>query len=273
MSGPVPAEHAIEMEEEAQYQHQLKLFSECSTEKGIELVTIGEVIAGLPNRQRFLDIGAGGGHLTAPVAQQFEQTTIVEPNQKQADMFCRRHPDFRIHNTSWTDVDLDDERFDLILCSHVLYYIPEGAWLATIEKMYRHLSDDGCIIIVVQSPLGAVARFFSSLTTYDVPILELTRDVIERYGDDAVRLQYFQNEIFCDSRNDIVDIGLFLLLDRKFRTRADEIAAYFDAHHRQGTGYRIMQDEILLIINKMTDVPASNPPGRVEENPPRVCCP
>ena len=260
MSGPVPAEPAIEMEEEAQYQQQLKLFSDCSTEKGIELVKIGEVIAGLRDRRWFLDIGAGGGHLTIPISQQFEQTTIVEPNQKQADLFCRRHPAFSVYTASWTEVDLNDEHFDLILCSHVLYYIPEGAWLATIEKMYQHLSDGGCIIIVVQSPLGEVARFFSSLTTYDVPILELTRDVIERYGDDAVMLQYFQNEIFCDSRDDIVNIGLFLLLDRKFRCRVNEIAAYFDAHHRCESGYHIMQDEILLIIKKIPNVAASNPP-------------
>ena len=260
MSGPVPAEPAIEMEEEAQYQQQLILFSECSTEKGIELLKIGEVIAGLPDRQRFLDIGAGGGHLTIPVAQQFEQTTIIEPNQKQAEIFCRRYPAFCVHTASWTDVDLGDERFDLILCSHVLYYIPEGAWLAMIEKMYRHLSPGGCIVIVLQSPLGEVAQFFSSLTSYDVPILELTRDAIKRYGEDAVILQYFQNEIYCDSRDDIVNIGLFLLLDRKFRSRVDEIAAYFDRHHQTGTGYRIMQDDILLIIKKIPNVPASNQP-------------
>ena len=260
MPGPVAVETAIEMEEEAQYQQQLRLFSECSTEKGIELVKIGEVIAGLPDRRRFLDIGAGGGHLTIPVSQQFEHTTIIEPNQKQADLFCRRYPEFSVHTASCTEVDLNDEHFDLILCSHVLYYIPEGAWLATIEKMYQHLSNGGCIIIVVQSPLGEVARFFSSLTTYDVPILELTRDVIDRYGEDAVMLQYFQNEIYCDLREYVVDIGLFLLLDRKFRNHTDEIAAYFDAHHRCESGYHIMQDEILLIIKKIPDVPISSLP-------------
>jgi hypothetical protein len=129
-----------------------------------------------------------------------------------------------------------------------------------IEKMYRHLSPGGCIVIVLQSPLGEVAQFFSSLTSYDVPILELTRDAIKRYGEDAVILQYFQNEIYCDSRDDIVNIGLFLLLDRKFRSRVDEIAAYFDRHHQTGTGYRIMQDDILLIIKKIPNVPASNQP-------------
>jgi SAM-dependent methyltransferase len=259
MPEPAAADITIEMEEESQYQQQLKLFSECSTEKGIELLEIGEVIAGLPNRQRFLDIGAGGGHLTIPIAQQFEKTTIVEPNERQAHIFLRRYSSFIVHNSNWTDVDLDDERFDLILCSHVLYYIPEGTWLVTIEKMYRHLSEGGCIIIVMQSPLGEVARFFSSLATYDVPIIELTKEVIDRYGDDAVMLHYFQNEIVCDSRDDMVDIGLFLLLDRKFRSRAAEIAAYFDSHHHEENGYRVMQDEILLVIKKIANCQKPSP--------------
>jgi SAM-dependent methyltransferase len=259
MPEPAITDITVEMVEEAEYQRQLKLFSECSTEKGIELLEIGKVIAALPNRRKFLDVGAGGGHLTIPVAQQFEKTTIVEPNQLQAQLFLRRSPAFCILNAGWTDVNIGDECFDLILCSHVLYYIPEGTWVAIIEKMYRHLSKGGCIIIVLQSPLGEVARFFSSLTTYDVPIIELTRDIIERYGDDAVELRYFQNEIVCDSRDDMVEIGLFLLLDRKFRSRSGEIAAYFDRHHHDKNGYQIRQDEILLVIKKIASAQKRSP--------------
>ena len=127
MTGPMPPLPPLEIEEDAGYQRQLQLFTQCSTEKGIELLKIGEVIARLPDRQRFLDIGAGGGHLTIPVAQQFEKTTIIEPNIKQAERFCRQYPAFCVHNGSWTESNLNDECFDLILCSHVLYYIPEGA--------------------------------------------------------------------------------------------------------------------------------------------------
>jgi len=257
MPEPIPVSTPSEMDDDAGYQRQLQLFTQCSTEKGIELLKIGEVIARLPDRHQFLDIGAGGGHLTIPVAQQFEKTTIVEPNTKQAERFCRQYPAFCVHNGSWTEVNLNDECFDLILCSHVLYYIQEGAWMSTIKKMYRHLSPNGCIVIVVQAPLGEVAQFFSSFTTYDVPIIELTRDLIEQYGEDAVGLQYFQNEIFTESRDEMVSIGLFLLLDRKFHACADEIAAYFDAHHCYGSGYRIRQDEILLVIRKISNISAT----------------
>jgi SAM-dependent methyltransferase len=241
----------VDTEDDAEYQHQLSLFSECSTEKGIELVKTGMVIETLPRRERFLDIGAGGGHLTIPIAQQFDRTTIVEPNSRQAELFQRRCPGFRIYNDCWMDVDLGDERFDLILCSHVLYYIPEGSWMQTVEKMYRFLSPGGCLVIVMQSPLGQVADFFNTFTTYDVPILDLTRDVIALYGDDAVLLRYFQNEIYSGSLDDVVEIGLFLLLDRKYNARKGEIAEYFRMHHKVNGGYLIRQDEILLVIRKL----------------------
>jgi 2-polyprenyl-3-methyl-5-hydroxy-6-metoxy-1,4-benzoquinol methylase len=164
--------NAVEMEEDAAYQRQLDLFVKSSTEKGIELVKIGEIIAGITRRRNFLNIGAGGGDLTIPVAQSFESTTIVEPNERQAQHLKRRSPHFHIVNSSWEKVDLGPQRFDFILCSHVLYYIEEGTWLTTIERMYEYLADKGCIAIVLQSPIGDVADFFSMhlLTTMSISL-------------------------------------------------------------------------------------------------------
>jgi len=84
------AEEMVEMEEDGEYRRQLALFSQSSTEKGIELVRIGEIIARLDRRGSFLDIGAGGGHLTIPVSTSFDATTVVEPNAKQAAYLRRR---------------------------------------------------------------------------------------------------------------------------------------------------------------------------------------
>ncbi|MFA6364141.1 class I SAM-dependent methyltransferase [Methanoregula sp.] len=234
----------------AEYQQQLALFSSCSTEKGIELLKIGMVMQSLDKREAFLDIGAGGGHLTIPISQLFDRTTVVEPNPRQAGMFRSRCPGFRIYNDSWINVDPGSDRFDMILCSHVLYYIPDGAWMATIEKMYCHLLPGGCLVIVMQSPLGEVARFFNAFTTYDVPVIELVRAVIDHYGDEAVRLEYFQNEIFSKSLDEMTEIGLFLLIDPDFRKRSADIRYYFLNHHALAGGYRIRQDEILLVIQK-----------------------
>jgi len=242
------AEEMVEMEEDGEYRRQLALFSQSSTEKGIELVRIGEIIARLDRRGSFLDIGAGGGHLTIPVSTTFDATTVVEPNAQQADYLRRRCPGFRVINDAWNNVALGSERFDFILCSHVLYYIAEGKWLDTIAKMYTHLDDRGCLAIVIQSPIGEVAEFFNYFTDYDVNILNLWRELIEIYGDRAVSVRYFINEIFAESLADMTAIGLFLLIDRRFREREDEIRKYLAGRHRTPEGYRLKQEEILLAI-------------------------
>ena len=248
--GEILQGRSAEIEENAEYQRQLALFVRCSTEKGIELVKVGEIIAGLPRRRCFLDIGAGGGDLTIPISQSFAETTIVEPNEKQASFLKRRCPHFKIYNDFWEKVDLGSKRYDLILCSHVLYYIEEGHWLTTTEKMYAHLEAGGHIAIVLQSPIGEVADFFNQFTRYDVKILELWRDLIQRYGDDAIEVRYFMNEIWTESLEDMVAIGLFLLIDPRFNEYKEKIGQYFESHNKKAEGYRLTQDVILLVIKK-----------------------
>ena len=95
-----------------------------------------------------------------------------------------------------------------------------------------------------------MARFFNQFTHYDVNILELWRDLISRYGDDAIEVRYFMNEIGTENLEDMVTIGLFLLIDRRFGEYKEKIRQYFESYHKRADGYRIMQDEILLVIKK-----------------------
>jgi hypothetical protein len=120
--------------------------------------------------------------------------------------------------------------------------------------MYSYLEDEGCIAIVLQSPIGQVADFFNQFTSYDVNILELWRDLIRQYGDNNIEVRYFMNQIYTDTLDDMVTIGLFLLLDHRFKQFEDEIRKYFETHHRSKEGYCIAQDEILLVIKKAQHV-------------------
>jgi len=123
-------------------------------------------------------------------------------------------------------------------------------WLTTIDKMYTHLEPGGRIAIVLQSPIGEVADFFNQFAHYDVQILELWRDLIQRYGDNAIEVRYFMNEIWAESLEDMVTIGLFLLIDPRFKENKEEMRQYFESHHKVPEGYRLMQDEILLVVKK-----------------------
>lgn len=241
----------LEMEEDHEYQEQLALFVRSSTEKSVELVKIGEIIGGLARRRSFLDIGAGGGDLTIPLSESFIETTVVEPNEKQVARLSRRCPHFNICHDCWDNVDLAPQRYDFILCSHVLYYIKEDNWVKTIEKGYSHLEDGGWMAIVLQSPVGEVADFFNEFTSYDVNVLQLWKDLIDRYGDDCIKVGYFRNEIWTENLDDMVRIGLFLLIDRKFKEHEERIRDYIESRHRVAGGYRMIQDEILLAVKKI----------------------
>jgi len=83
-----------------------------------------------------------------------------------------------------------------------------------------------------------------------VNILELWRDLIRQYGDHAIEARYFINEIWTENIDSMVTIGLFLLIDRRFKEYEDKIRQYFESHHKMPDGYRLKQDEILLVIKK-----------------------
>lgn len=238
------------MDDEATYRRQLRLFVSRCAEKGVELVRIGEIMAGLRRRQAFLDIGAGGGDLTIPVAASFARTTVVEPNARQIAGLSALRPEFEYLRASFEDVDLGDRRFDLILCSHVLYYVPRDRWIETVAKMHDHLEPGGRLVLVIQSPLGQVADFFNAFTHYDAPVLELWKRLGRLHGDENLEVRYFLNDIRARSLDEMVDIGLFLLCDRRFRERRPEIADYFAARHQVPGGYRLVQDVILLSVAK-----------------------
>jgi SAM-dependent methyltransferase len=236
------------MEDADIYRKQLELFIRCSTDKRVELVKLGEVIADLRHRRRFLDVGAGSGDLTISLAQTFRDITIVEPNTAQIEFLRRRYPDFKLYNTTWSEADLGGSRFDFILYSHVLYYIDIADWMPSIDKMHAHLEPDGRLAIVLQSPVGELADFYNRFAHYDVDVLGLWRNLIHRFGDRSVDVRYFINEIWTDNLDDMVEMGLFLLIDRNFRSHSDEIRDYFASRHRVGDGYRLKQDEILLAV-------------------------
>ncbi len=257
----------VEMEQERTYQRQLRLFASSSSEKGLELIKIGEILGGLRRRHSFLDIGAGGGDLTIPLAGSFRKTTVVEPNSRQIAFLRRQRPEFECIHDNWERVDLGERRFDFILCSHVLYYIDREKWLPTVVKMHAHLEPAGRLVLVVQSPIGQVAEFFNAFTRYDAPVLPLWKELGERYGPDALDVRYFLNDIRTKTLEDMVDIGLFLLCDRRFGQRRQEIAAYFENRHRVPGGYRLVQDEILLSVTKGASPPEVRMPGADRPGP------
>jgi SAM-dependent methyltransferase len=136
------------------------------------------LVDGLAKRRVLLDAGAGNGQVTAWFLDKFERTIAIEPNPSlQADL-RRACPGAQVLPVKILDAQ-PQEKGDLILCSHVFYYIPQSEWLATVNRMASWLAPEGALVIVLQNQdtdcmrmleaflgrrfdLGALAREFKS---------------------------------------------------------------------------------------------------------------
>lgn len=111
----------------------------------------------LPNIKRgsFLDIGAGPGFVTRKLKGYFNETIALDPNNYYADNYFISDDinNLRFVNKSFESVNFD-QKFNFILCSHVLYHIPQSQWTTLIEKILKVLEKKGKALLTLVAPRG-----------------------------------------------------------------------------------------------------------------------
>jgi SAM-dependent methyltransferase len=111
---------------------------------------LDRLVQSLPRRQVFIDAGAGNGQVTAWFVDAFERTIAIEPNVSLRADLEKECPEAEV----LADMILDANPSalgDLILCSHVMYYIDDAQWLPSLEHMTSWLSDEGVAVVVLQN--------------------------------------------------------------------------------------------------------------------------
>src|SRR5690606_29105117 len=110
-----------------------------------------EIVGTLTERRPLIDVGAGNGVVTAMLRPLFDETLAIEPNDALGKKLRRQCPGITVLDKTIDNIHLSPCA-DLILCSHVLYYIDRGHWLATVEKLTSWLTPEGCLVLVLQNP-------------------------------------------------------------------------------------------------------------------------
>lgn len=178
---------------------------------------------------RILDIGTGDGEYLDFVLSHVDKLgdirlTLVEPSN---DLVVRLHDRFQprfsesslhIANSDLESFDSED-RFDIILMSHLFYHIPRALWAEQIEKALSLLKQDGLLIIVLREKDDAYdfkmafkpllfTPSFKALTIDDVI------DVLPKQGDLRVTKRLAASELhipFEDNLDDTISIIEFFL--------------------------------------------------------------
>lgn len=139
------------MDKKEEYKSNFSIIDQYSNEKKI---TIKEVLKFFkPSKNNnFLDIGAGDGKMTSQISKKVRSTTVLEINSK-FFIQLKKIPNIILLKKNFKTFS-NQEKFDLILASQVLYYFPKNEKIKIIEKMYKLLKDHGKLCIVVFTNSG-----------------------------------------------------------------------------------------------------------------------
>lgn len=130
--------------------------------ENIQQVVEERILPRLPKQPTLLDVGAGSGKVAERLAPHFSSLTLLEPNQNQIAGF--KHEKAKILLEPLEHYH-SPERYELVVCSHVLYHVPLSEWGAFIDRLLSFVRPGGACVIVMAAARG--------------PTYELCRDFSE----------------------------------------------------------------------------------------------
>ncbi|MER7672333.1 methyltransferase domain-containing protein [Kitasatospora sp. NPDC096128] len=148
------------------YRSAFEAFLTATDQKSAAQARLSSLAAALPARRLLIDVGAGEGGTTRHLAPAFTRTIAVEPSAHLHDALRRACPSAALVPETVAQAEIG-ERADLVLCSHVLYYLPRQQWLPTAARMLEWVADDGELAVLLQNPASdclAMVRHFTGAT-------------------------------------------------------------------------------------------------------------
>lgn len=232
------------------YQQAFDVFLRHTDQKARASEWLDRMVGSLPFRGTFIDAGAGTGTVTARLADRFERTLALEPNASLCQELRQACPGIEVLEETVMGAK-PPRQAELVLCSHVLYYIQPQEWQAHLEQMASWVSPHGELVIVLQSSdtdcmdmlahfhhqrfnLGAIGEQFRKENTgqYRVAIERVPAHVMTRDLDSAVVIAEFM-------------LNLLPMPSPPLRRQLEE---YVTGRFAQKDGYRFSCDQDFLRI-------------------------
>ena len=133
-----------------EYHQAFQVFLDHTDQKLKAQQWLSDLIDRLPSRRVFIDAGAGNGKVTAWFIERFGRTIAIEPNASLRDDLERACPTAEVIPEQILNAEIGTTG-DLILCSHVFYYIDTSAWMRTLARLASWLAPGGVLLVVVQN--------------------------------------------------------------------------------------------------------------------------
>ena len=139
--------------------------------------------------QTLLDVGAGGGRLSLPLALNCRHVAAVEPSSSMAQVLSQQLSDLSIQNVSlvqakWEDAEV--EAADIVLCCHVLYVVADIE--SFLRKLDSHALQRVLVVLYKSAPQSQTYPLWKRVHGEDrlpLPSLSELQEVLSELDIDA----------------------------------------------------------------------------------------
>ena len=171
-----------------EYHQAFQVFLDHTDQKLKAQQWLNNLIDHLPSRHVFIDAGAGNGKVTAWFTERFGRTIAIEPNASLRRELKRACPTADLIPEHILNAKIEIAG-DLVLCSHVFYYIHASEWMRTLERLASWLAPGGLLVLVVQNHNTDCMHMLDHFLGQRFLVSSLARQFQAEHGRDyAVRI-------------------------------------------------------------------------------------
>jgi SAM-dependent methyltransferase len=217
---------------------------------------LDRLVQNLAARRIFIDAGAGTGQVTAWYLDKFERTIAIEPSPSLSAELRRTCPSAEILPMKILDARPGVEA-DLVLCSHVLYYIPPGEWLPSVARMASWLGPQGTLVIVLQNHETDCMRMLEAFHGQRFDLSALAREFEGAHGQQyRVERQLVDAQVTTADFDSAYIIAEFMLnlLPMSEPPARNSLETYIGKHFsRPDGGFRFSCHQDFLVVRPRRD--------------------
>lgn len=238
--------------DQLQYARAFEIFLTHTDQKAKAIGWLAELANGLQSRGLFVDAGAGDGSITAALAKSFDRTIAIEPNSALRSELARRCPEAEIVPAPIAEATITSPA-DFVLCSHVLYYIPQNDWTDTLERLTSWLGAYGLAAVLLGNANADVIALPREFFGKKIDLTPALQEFKARHADFEILTQTLNSEILVEDLESACTLTRFFLGDYpdwgKTVTRR-KIEEYVQSHFTHPRGYRLSCDQDAVLLRR-----------------------
>ena len=237
--------------DQPEYAGAFETFLEHTDQKIKAIGWLTDFVGGLRSRSLFVDAGAGEGSTTAALAKFFDRTIAIEPNSALRAELARRCPEAEIVEAPIGEARIASSA-DFVLCSHVLYYIPQHDWTDTLERLTSWLGAHGVAVVLLANSNADVIALARDFFGGNIDLSPAVQEFKARHNDFEIAMHTLNCEVVVDDLESACTLTRFFLSDYPDWGRTvtrGRVEEYVRSHFTDQRGYRLScnQDALSLV--------------------------